>query len=39
VVDTAISAFYDVGFNVAFNTLLLLAAAIPLVLTRRNFIR
>ena len=38
VVDTAISAFYGVGFNVVFNTLLLLAAAIPLVLTRRSFI-
>lgn len=39
VVDTAISAINGVGFNVVFNTLLLLAAAIPLVLTRRNFIR
>lgn len=38
-VDTGISAAYGVGFNVAFNTILLVAAAIPLGVTYRTIIR
>ncbi len=36
-VDTAISAANAVYFNVAFNTLLLVAAALPLAFTRKAF--
>jgi len=39
VVDTLISAVYRVEFNAIFNTLILLSAAIPLALTRRQFVQ
>ncbi len=39
VVDTPISAMYGVGFNVLFNTLILIVVAVPLALTRSQFRR
>jgi len=37
--DTSLSIYYGVFFNVAFNSLLLVAAAMPLMFTRREFAR
>jgi hypothetical protein len=37
VLDTSLSIYYGVFFNVAFNSLLLVATAMPLMLTRRAF--
>lgn len=37
VVDTAISAYYGVTFNVVFNTALLLLVGLPLLFTRKGF--
>jgi hypothetical protein len=37
ILDTSLSLYYGVFFNVAFNSLLLVAAAVPLMLTRRAF--
>jgi hypothetical protein len=37
ILDTSLSMYYRVYFNVAFNTLLLIAAAPPMILTRREF--
>lgn len=37
IADTAISAFYQVTFNVVFNTVLLLLVGIPLLFTRKDF--
>ncbi|GBE57691.1 hypothetical protein BMS3Abin01_00612 [bacterium BMS3Abin01] len=39
VVDTAISAYYHVTFNVAFNAALLLLVGLPLLFTRKDFSR
>lgn len=35
--DTGLSAFHGVGFNVLFNAGLLVALALPLIATRRDF--
>lgn len=35
--DTAISVFYQVTFNVVFNTILLLLVGMPLLFTRKDF--
>lgn len=37
ILDTSLSMFYRVYFNVAFNSLLLVAAAPPLLFTRKEF--
>ncbi len=37
VLDTGLSAFYQVYFNVAFNTALLILAMLPIVFTRNEF--
>ena len=37
IADTAISVFYQVTFNVMFNTVLLLLVGIPLLFTRKDF--
>jgi hypothetical protein len=37
VLDTSLSAFYKVYFNVAFNTVLLILAMLPIVFTRKDF--
>lgn len=39
VIDTAISLCFGVGFNALVNLLLFVALAVPLLLTRRAFIR
>lgn len=39
VVDEAISLYYEVDFNAAFNLLLLIALAVPLFMTRKYFSR
>lgn len=39
VIDTGISAYFKVYFNVLFNTGMLVAALLPLVLTRKQFVR
>ena len=38
VLDTALSAFHKVYFNVAFNTALLILAGLPAVFTRKEFV-
>ena len=38
VLDTALSAFHKVYFNVAFNTTLLILAGLPAVFTRKEFV-
>lgn len=37
VADTAISLYFGVGFNAAFNIVLLVSALLPLLFTRRHF--
>ena len=37
VLDTALSIFYRVYFNAAFNTALLILTGLPLVFTRKEF--
>lgn len=37
ILDTALSAYYRVYFNVAFNTTLLILVMLPLVITRKHF--
>ncbi len=37
ILDTSLSFFYKVYFNVAFNTVLLVLAMLPVVFTRKNF--
>ncbi len=37
--DSALSWYWGAGFNVLFNTLLLLAVGVPLLATRRYFIK
>jgi hypothetical protein len=37
-VDTTLSLYFDVGFNVLFNLVLVLALGVPLFLIRRAFI-
>lgn len=39
VIDTAISAYFRVYFNVLFNTGMLVLALLPLVFTRKQFVR
>jgi hypothetical protein len=38
VLDTALSVFHKVYFNVAFNTALLILAGLPAVFTRKDFV-
>jgi hypothetical protein len=38
VLDTALSAFHKVYFNVAFNTALLILAGLPAVFTKKEFV-
>ncbi len=37
ILDTLLSVYYGVFFNVAFNSVLLVAAAMPLMFTRKEF--
>ncbi len=37
IADTVVSAYYQVGFNVLFNTTLLVLLGLPLLLTRKDF--
>ncbi len=39
ILDTSLSAFYKVYFNVAFNTAILILAGLPIVFTRKDFAR
>lgn len=39
IIDTPISLYFKVYFNVAFNVILLLSVLVPLLLTRKQFVK